>query len=136
MRILRSILLVVVIIFVLTGLAYAELPDLPKQELGVKIVSLLVGLGIIITLSVFGLNAVIYKIMNQQGDLASKISVVLAALLSYLWFLYLFGQIFNTMISIAFGVLIVVLGLVYFFQSSGRETDNDDDDEENTGFSY
>jgi hypothetical protein len=120
MKSFRISLLVMLCVFVmlsLTQTAFAsDLPDLPKQELWVKIVSMLVGLVVIFSLCVLGLNRILYSTMALDANNSTKISIVVGIILSYLWFLYLFGQIFDTMLTIAMGVLAFVILVVIFIR--------------------
>jgi len=122
----RLIIVLLVLFFAATAVAHAELPDLPKQELWVKIVSLVVGLIVIFALSIFGLNKLMFSVLGMDGEMATKLSIILAFILSFLWFLYIFGQIFDATIKIALGVLIVIGGLMFFLREK-PDTEYDDD---------
>ncbi|MCD4782357.1 MAG: hypothetical protein K8T10_00855 [Candidatus Eremiobacteraeota bacterium] len=112
----RILTILLVLVFITYAIAYAKLPDLPKQELWIKIVSLLVGLIIILSLSVLGLNRILYDVIGMEADTATKLSIIIGVILSFLWFLYIFGQIFDLIINIAVGVLIFIGILVYFLR--------------------
>jgi hypothetical protein len=111
-------LVLLIILAALIGVAFADLPDLPKQELWVKIVSLIVGLIVVFAISVMGINKLLYSVLNMDADQATKISIVIGIIFSFLWFLYLFGQIFNMTITIAVGALVVITLIVYFMRGS------------------
>ena len=124
----RVVCILFILIFTTTALAYADLPDLPKQELSIKIVSLLVGLVIIISLSILGLNKIMYNVLGMEAEMSTKLSIILAVVLSFLWFLYIFGQIFETTIKIALGVLLFICVVVYFLRDKPEMNDDYDDD--------
>lgn len=123
----RLTVLFILIMFLLTTVAHAALPDLPKQELWIKIISLVVGLGIIFSISILGLNRLMYGMMGLDAELSTKMSIIIGVILSFLWFLYLFGQIFDTTILIGLGVLIVVCAIIWFLREKKEFTEEEDD---------
>jgi len=124
----RILTILLVLVYITTAVAYAKLPDLPKQELWIKIVSLIVGLVVILSLSILGLNRLLYGVIGMEADTATKLSMIIGVVLSFLWFLYIFGQIFDLIINIALGVLIFIGILVYFLREK-KPPGYDDDDE-------
>jgi len=124
----RILTILLVLVYITTAVAYAKLPDLPKQELWIKIVSLIVGLVVILSLSILGLNRLLYGVIGMEADTATKLSMIIGVVLSFLWFLYIFGQIFDLIINIALGVLIFIGILVYFLREK-KPPSYDDDDE-------
>lgn len=118
MKRLRAVFTLLIILAALAGVALADLPDLPKQELWVKIVSLIVGLIVVFAISILGINRLLYGVLGMDADMATKMSLVIGIIFSFLWFLYLFGQIFNMTITIAVAVLVVITLIVYFMRGS------------------
>lgn len=104
------------ILWAATGEACGALPDLPRQELWVKIISLLAGLIVIFTLCVFALNRILYGPFGMEAELSARLSLIVAVIISFLWFLYLFGQIFSTTITIAVSALGIILVIVLFLK--------------------
>ncbi len=123
----RVIVFSILIVFLLTTVAMAALPDLPKQELWVKIISLAVGLAVIFSISILGLNRLLYGMMGLDAEMSTKMSIIIGVIFSFLWFLYLFGQIFDTTISIGLGVLIVVCAIIWFMREKKEFSDDEDD---------
>jgi drug/metabolite transporter (DMT)-like permease len=123
----RVTVMFLVFIFLLTAAAQAALPDLPKQELWIKVISLTVGLALIFSISIMGLSRLMYGMMGLDAELSTKMSIIIGVIFSFLWFLYLFGQIFDTTIQIGLGVLIVVCGIVWFLREK-REVCEDEED--------
>jgi drug/metabolite transporter (DMT)-like permease len=111
--------------------AFAALPDLPRQELYVKIISLVVGIVVVAALCIIGVSRLLLWTVRLEADLATNLSVVIAIILSFLWFLYLFGQIFDMIMKIVIGVLIFIGILMFFLREKPDRTAssrNDDTD--------
>jgi len=89
------------------GTAHAQ--DFVQQELTMKIVSLVVGVVVIFALCLLLVYQLLWRVLKVEYDMATKLSIVLGVILSYLWFLYNFGQVFNFMMIAALGLLIVVI---------------------------
>ena len=125
-------ILIMFIALAATG-AHAALPDLPRQELWVKAVSMVVGLFVIFGLSILGLNRILYGPVGMEAEMASRFSVIVGVILSFLWFLYLFGQIFNTTVTIVIVTLGILAGVVFVLRggdggssgSGGSDADMD-----------
>lgn len=130
----RILTILLVLVFITTAVAYAKLPDLPKQELWIKIVSLVVGLVVILSLSILGLNKILYGVVGMEADTATKLSIIIGVILSFLWFLYIFGQIFDLIIKIAVGVLIFIGILIYFLREKPPPGYDEDDDVYNDNY--
>ncbi|MCE1246882.1 MAG: hypothetical protein LWY06_09575 [Firmicutes bacterium] len=109
--------------------AFAALPNLPKQELMVKIVSLIVGVGVVFAISILLISRLLLWTIRLEADLATNLSIVIAVVLSFLWFLYLFGQIFDMIMKIVIGVFILV-GILMFFlrEKTDKPTSSNSDD--------
>ena len=123
----RVMVLFILVFFLLTTVAQAALPDLPKQELWIKVISLVVGLAVIFSISILGLNRLMYGMMGLDAAMSTKMSIIIGVIFSFLWFLHLFGQIFDTTISIGLGVLIVVCAIIWFLREKKEVSDYEDD---------
>jgi multidrug efflux pump subunit AcrB len=54
----------------------------------------------------------------MEAEMATRMSIIVGVILSFLWFAYLFGQILNTTIIIALGALGVIGGIVAIMKNS------------------
>lgn len=125
----RMALILLILLFISVGSAWAgDLPDLPKQELWIKVAYLVVGLIVIFVLSIFGINKILYSVMGMEADAATRFTVVIGIILAFLWFLFIFGRIFDTIINIAVGVLLFIAALVLILREK-REPEAEEEDE-------
>lgn len=107
--------------------AFAGLPNLPLQEMWVKIVIFIAGIGIIGIISIAGINRILYS-MGIEADLSAKFSIVTGITVCLLWFIYVFGRLADTVLYIALGI-IVVIALLAFFLREKQEKDPEEDED-------
>jgi p-aminobenzoyl-glutamate transporter AbgT len=89
------------------GVACAQ--DFVQQELTMKVISLVVGVIVIFAACLLLVYQLLWRVLKMEYDVATKFSIVTGVLLSYLWFVYTFGQVLNFMMMAAFGVIVVVI---------------------------
>lgn len=117
------------LLFAAVAPAYAALPDLPKQELYVKIISLIVGVAVVFAISILLISRLLLWTIRLEADLATNLSIVIGVILSFLWFLYLFGQIFDMIMKIVIGVFILVGILMFFLREKSDHTSSSNTDD-------
>lgn len=115
---LKVVFFFVLLLALCTTAAWAQLPDLPRQELWIKIVSAVVGLVVIFSVCMLGVTRLLYGLLSLEAEMATRFSIILGIILSFLWFLYLFGQIFSTTITIAMVTLGVIVVIVILLRGS------------------
>lgn len=108
-------------------------PDLPRKELTMKIVLLLVGVAVVSLLCVTALNRLLYSFMGMEPAGATRVSLVAGGIFSFLWFLFVFGQIMDLVIKIAVAVLVVIAVVVLLFRDNEPPAVKDSGDNEFDG---